>query len=264
MTAKDAILRLGLPGKAVCIHASLRSFGQPVNGLVEAFLDAGCTILVPSFTDMFEAPPVPAYMPEQNGAGDYSYFFQKNYDNCGCYLPATNALTTEEMGIFPGLVLAYPDRERGCNCLNSFTALGANAQILVQEQNNEDVYAPLRQLYALDGYVLLMGTDLRSATAIHYAEQLAGRNPFIRWAKDADGQTIPVRAGGCSDGFTRLAPLLAPYAQQVTVGSSLWQCWRAQELVDVCVKAIQANPTITHCDDPDCARCNDAIKGGPL
>ena len=264
MVAKDAIRQLGLPDKPVCIHASLRSFGQPVNGLLDAFLDSNCTVLVPSFTDMFEAPPVPRWMPEQNGAGDYSYFYQKSYCNCGCYIPATNALTIEEIGTFPKLVLEHPDRVRGHHCLNSFTALGANAQVLVQAQTNQDVYAPLQKLYELDGYVLLIGTDLRTATAIHYAETLAGRKPFIRWARDTEGETIPVRAGGCSEGFERLAPLLVPYEQQVTVGRSLWRCWRVRDLVDVCVKAIQANPTITHCGDPDCDRCNDAVKGGPL
>ena len=77
MEIKNAIRLLNLENKPVCIHASMGSFGCRVSGLLDAFLFAGCTVLVPSFTDMFEAPPVPRWMPENNGAGDYSYFMEK-------------------------------------------------------------------------------------------------------------------------------------------------------------------------------------------
>ena len=259
----NAINQLNLTGKPVCIHASLRSFGCHVDGLLEAFLDAGCTVMVPSFSDLYEAPPVPELMPECNGAGDYSYFWEKEYADAGMYSPATNELTVEEMGIFPQMVLQFPERIRGNNALNSFAAVGPLAHALIDGQTNADVYAPLKALYDMDGYVLLMGTDLCSATAIHYAEQLAGRAPFVRWAKGEAGDTVPVRAGGCSEGFEKLQPLLKPFEQQYRAGDSLWRVYRVRNLVDVCVSAFRADPYIAHCDDPDCSRCNDAAKGGP-
>lgn len=263
MEIKNAIRLLNLENKPVCIHASMGSFGCRVSGLLDAFLFAGCTVLVPSFTDMFEAPPVPRWMPENNGAGDYSYFMEKEYAESGVYTPQTNELTVEEMGIFSQMVLAHPERMRGNNALNSFASVGKYADELVRDQTNEDVYAPLRRLYEMDGLVLLIGTDLCSATAIHYAEQLADRKPFIRWSKDASGNTIPVRAGGCSDGFEKLAPVLAPYEKRITVHQSLWRCYRVRDLVDVCMAAFLRDPMVAHCADRACARCNDAAKGGP-
>lgn len=260
----SAIRRLELSGKCVCIHASLRAFGEKAEGLLNAFLEEGCTVLVPTFSDMYEAPPVKEYMPPQNGAGDYSYFWKKEYADVGPYSPDSNQVSVEEMGLFPKMVLEYPGRCRGSNRLNSFTALGEQAQILVSGQTDRDVYAPLRQLYEKDGFVLLVGVDLCSATAVHYAEQLAGRSPFVRWAKDGDGNTVPVSAGGCSDGFENLAPQLAPYEKRVTVGASLWRCYRIRDLVDVCASAIRETPEITHCTDPTCARCNDTLLGGPI
>lgn len=260
---QQAIENLGLVGKPVCVHASLRSFGCRVEGLLETFLDAGCTVMAPAFSDVYEVPPVPELMPEQNGAGDYSYFWGKEYLDAGVYSPAVSQLTVEEMGAFPKLLLAHPDRIRGNNALNSFAAVGPLASELIAGQSNEDVYAPLQALYKLDGYVLLMGTDLCSATAIHYAEQLAGRAPFIRWAKGENGMTVPVRAGGCSDGFEKLSELLTAYEKQVSIGSSLWRCYRVRDIVDVCTDAFQNDPYVAHCDDPDCCRCNDAAKGGP-
>ena len=263
MDFSKTIMGLELTGKPVCIHASLRSFGCRVNGLLEAFLEAGCTGMVPAFSDMYEAPPVPELMPAQNGAGDYSYFFEKEYEDSGVFTPGSNRLTVEEMGVFPQMVLHHPERLRGNNALNSFAAVGPVAQELIAGQTNEDVYAPLRELYAQDGYVLLLGTDLCSATAIHYAEQLAGRAPFVRWAKDENGSTIPVRAGGCSDGFEKLSELVGVFEKRVTVGASLWRCWRIRDLVDVCKDAFLKNPMVAHCGDPACSRCNDAAKGGP-
>ena len=260
----QSIENLGLAGKPVCIHASLKSFGCRMDGLLDSFLDAGCTVLVPAFSDMYEAPPDSKWMPEQNGAGDYSYFFQKEYVDVGAYSPESNLLTVEEMGVFSQFVLEHPLRMRGNNALNSFAAVGSLAEELVCKQTNADVYAPLRKLYELDGFVLLMGTDLRSATAIHYAEQLAGRASFVRWAKGRDGETVPVRAGGCSEGFEKLTVFLQPYEMRAMVGSSLWRCYRIRDLVDVCARAFADDPMVAHCGDPDCSRCNDGAKGGPL
>ena len=264
MKLQEAIQELGLNGKPVCIHSSLRSFGCWMEGLVDAFLEQGCTVLVPSFSDIFEAPPVPEFMPAQNGAGDYSYFYEKEYEDVGPYHTGRNEVSVEEMGMFPALVLAHPNRFRGNNYLNSFASVGPLAQKLVAGQTNEDVYAPLAELYALDGFVLLMGTGLDTATAIHYAEQQAGRIPFVRWSKDENGSTVPVRAGGCSEGFPKLEPMLAPYEKQITVENSLWRCYRIRDLVDTAEKAFRKNPLVTHCGDPNCARCNDAAKGGPF
>lgn len=263
MNISNTIAQLNLAGKPVCIHASLRSFGCSVEGLLECFLESGCTVMVPAFSDMYEAPPVPEWMPENNGAGDYSYFLEKEYEDAGVYSPQVNELTVEEMGVFPRFVLQRPERIRGNNALNSFVAEGPFAKALVEGQSDRDVYAPLRALYDMDGFVLLMGTDLCSATAIHYAEQLAGRAPFIRWTRGVNGTTVPVCAGGCSDGFEKLAPLLKPYEMQAVAGSSLWRCYRVRDLVDVCADAFRKDPMIAHCGDPDCCRCNDAAKGGP-
>ena len=126
----NAIDQLRLSGKPVCIHASLRSFGCRVDGLLESFLNAGCTVLVPTFSDMYEAPPVPEYMPEQNGAGDYSYFYSKVYGPKMQYDVSSKEMTVEDMGIFAKTVLDREGAVRGNNALNSFTALGAKASRL--------------------------------------------------------------------------------------------------------------------------------------
>lgn len=263
----NAINSLGISGADVCIHSSVRSFAMPLKyglkGIADAFVERHCTIMVPTFSDMYEAKPVEDLMPEHNGAGDYSYFMNKSY-SVNVFTPQSKEITVEEMGSFAKYVLDCEGSVRGNNALNSFTALGPNARRLVGGQTNKDVYAPLKQLYDDDGYVLLMGVGLESATIIHYAEQLAGRTPFIRWAYDNELKTVPVSAGGCSEGFRHFEDILDIYADKVTVGNSRWKCFKARQIVDVCSRAVKNMPHITHCDDKNCERCNDAVLGGPV
>lgn len=266
-TIIEAIKKLGINNKSVCIHSSLKSFGHVEGGaetIIQAFLDAECTILVPAFTDMFEVFPPIHLRPDRNGAGDYSYFENKEYSSPIIFTTDCNDITQEEMGAIPYTLVNMPFRKRGYNPLNSFAAVGKNAENLVKNQSLDNVYAPLQELCNQSGFVLLMGVDLDSTTIIHYAEQLAGRKPFIRWANDLNGKTTVVSAGGCSDGFNNLADVLKPIEKVVTVGNSLWRCFPASEMVDICREAINAEAGITHCRNSYCDRCNDAALGGPI
>ena len=69
-----AIRDLGLPGRVVCVHSSLRSFGTVEGGadtVIDALLDARCTLLVPTHSWGFATNHVPGLRPPQNG-WDYS------------------------------------------------------------------------------------------------------------------------------------------------------------------------------------------------
>jgi aminoglycoside 3-N-acetyltransferase len=122
----------------------------------------------------------------------------------------------------------------------------------------------LRALVEEDDAVVLMGVDLTSMTLLHLAEVEAGRRPFIRWARGPDGRAVRVRAGECSKGFDSLAPALAPVERQVPVGDSRWRVFPAREAMKLAAQAIRTDPSITHCPNPGCIECEDAIVGGPL
>lgn len=263
-----AITKLGLSGSEVCIHASMRSFGADIkcgiSGIVYAFLKQKCTIMVPTFSDMYEARPVDKYMPSCNGAGDYSYFLEKAETDIPPYDSTSKEISAEDMGIFSQYVLNDEKSVRGDHPLNSFTALGDSARQLVSGQTPQNVYAPLKQLCADDGYVLLIGVGLDAATIIHFAEQVAGRTPFVRWAYDKKRNVIPVSTGGCSKGFEHFHGALSDHAKKVTVAKSDWVCYKAADIVHVCQKCIENDPYVTHCGNKYCDRCNDAVCGGPV
>jgi aminoglycoside 3-N-acetyltransferase len=115
-----------------------------------------------------------------------------------------------------------------------------------------------------NGAVILMGVGLDKMTLLHLAEQMAGRHLFLRWANGPDHQPMMVETGGCSDGFENFGPVLTSVRREKRVGESSWQVFPAQEALAIAVDAIRREPEITHCDNPKCNRCNDAVLGGPI
>jgi aminoglycoside 3-N-acetyltransferase len=87
---------------------------------------------------------------------------------------------------------------------------------------------------------------------------------FRRWAMVSSGRVVRAAVGGCSEGFPRLAPALAPRMRHTRVGASPWIVLPAQETLERAAAAIRAEPSITRCADPACDRCPDAIAGGPI
>ncbi|MDO5602673.1 MAG: AAC(3) family N-acetyltransferase [Oscillospiraceae bacterium] len=265
---KNAVKALGLSHQEIALHTSLRSFDEKLeNGpetLYHAFLDEGCTLLVPTFSyDYLETPPA-AYRPAQNACDYTRYPPDGGPHTTDIFTPDSKLVTTSDMGAFSAYLLRQPGSVRGRHPINSFTAAGPYARQLTAQQSVVDVYAPFRQLCADGGYLLLVGVGLTRATIIHYAEQLAGRSLFVFWAKDEAGAVKPILGGGCSEGFENLAAAVRRLETKAVVGGSLWRCFPAAPFVEACASAVKACPSITHCADPACPRCRDALKGGPV
>lgn len=262
---RDAIDSLQLENEIVCVHSSLRSFGQVEGGantIVQAFLEAGCTLLVPTHSYGFAVAAPPNKRPQRNG-WDYDRYGGSNAGKNKIFTPASKEIE-REMGAIPAAVLHHPNSVRGDHPTNSFSGVGPLAEPLLRAQNRQAVHAHLQALADAKGHVLLMGVGLDKMTLLHRAEEVAGRVPFRRWTNDATGQPEMIEAGGCSDGFENFAPTLAPYEQEATVGASLWRLFPAYETLYVAADAIRTNPQITHCGDEECERCRDAMLGGPL
>jgi aminoglycoside N3'-acetyltransferase len=265
---RQSIRTLGLSNQPLCVHSSLRSFGAVVGGanaILDGLLSEDCTVLVPTFTygSFALAPPANLNLrPARNGF-DPQRVWQQDISEQSIYTPASREID-KSMGVLPAAVVARPQRMRGNHPLNSFAAIGPLAEKLIAGQQPVQVYMPLDVLAELRGSIILMGVGLERMTFLHFAEQEAGRTLFRRWANGPDGEPMMVAVGGCSEGFGNFAPILAPFKREIQVGQSLWQVFPARETLEVAVEAIRANPLITHCANPACSRCNDAVQGGPL
>ena len=174
---KSALQQLGLTDQSVCVHSSIRSFGDRIenglDGLLSSFLDVDCTVMAPTFSKMFMQQPDGLYQPEQNGTayGDEIFANPFPYDPSLIYSPDTSLIATNFMGAFPTFMVQQPGRVRGAHPINSFTAIGAKAHSLIDGQTWQDVYAPFRALCEDDGYILLLGVHLDHTTILHYADQ---------------------------------------------------------------------------------------------
>jgi len=260
---RRGISELGLDGRLVCAHSSLASFGEVEGGadaVVDAFLAAGCTLVVPAFAyRTFLIPPPEHMRPRRNGC---------DYDAPSDTVGDGRIFTTESTDVSPAMgavaaaVARRDGRVRGNNPLCSFAAVGPEAASLVRPQRPLDVYPTLRLLAARDGVVLLIGVGLTTMTLLHVAEEKAGRRLFRRWALSSDGLPMEVEVGGCSNGFDAFEPVLAPLARETQVGASRWRSFPARETLAAATAAIEENPEITRCDDAACLRCRDMIAGG--
>lgn len=261
-----AIRTTGLSGRAVCIHSSFKSFGKVDGGprtVIDGFLEEGCTVIVPTFIWTFAAMPSGNKRYKHN-AWNYDAEVINPYTCHNVYSPSSNDIDEKSMGAIPSELLRIEGRIRGCHPMNSFAGVGPLAEKMISQQTPMDVYAPFRALVEVDGLIVLMGVGLNRMTFIHYAEQCAGRNLFVRWANTEHEMSAEVCVGGCSEGFTNLEPILEPYRHEVIVGASKWWVFSARKILPILVNAIQQNPQITHCPNPACPACNDMIAGGPI
>lgn len=264
---RSALRSLGLAGRAVCVHSSLRSFGRVDGGadaVVRAFLEEGCTLLVPAFSSAFEITPPTQLRFERNG-WDYELPHASTRERTDeIYTTDSTEIDRGDMGAIPAAVVRWPGRARGGHPTDSFAAVGPRASELVSGQSASDVCAPLASLARAGGYVLLMGVGLERMTLLHLAEKESGRELFRRWAKDEQGCPSVIEAGGCSEGFGRLETHLSPITRTAVVGQSTWRILPAGDTVARAAAAIRADPSITHCGLVDCERCDDAVAGGPV
>lgn len=271
MVLADAISELSLDRCPVAAHISLRSFPRVEGGpesLVGAFLDRGCTLLVPTMANTLFSIPAPSDdRPVRNGTDYDAKAASAELDPwpglSDIYDPSRTD-TDPDLGATPAYVARHPDRVRSKRSPGSLSAIGPLADELMEAETDADMFGPYRALVARGGYVLLIGVGLDRMTILHLAEVEAGRRPFIYWGRGPDGEPVRSRGGACSNGFPNLDRALTPIETRAQVGQSTWRLFPARELVAAAADSIRSDPSITRCADPGCIECPDAIAGGPI
>ena len=266
----QAAERLGVAGRAMCVHASLRSFPRLTRGpatLIDGLLSTGATVMIATMAgEAFAIPAPPDDRPARN-AIDYRAMDRQAaatpWPGLADTFDPTRVEVDSGLGATSAHVAARPDRIRSPRT-GEFSALGPLASELISAEDDDDVFGPLRALRERDGWVLLAGVGLTSMTLLHLAEIEAGRKAFIRWGRAPDGSPMRIRVGECSMGFERLAPALAGPERRTIVGASTWRAYPAEPTLALAARAIRGDPSITRCDNPSCQECPDAIAGGPI
>ena len=254
---------LGLSNKPVAAHCSLRSFGHVAGGaesVLHALRSVCSTILIPGFQCAAKVLPPPELRYRQNGC-NYAVHFD--------LINPPEPFDVHVAPLYPKLGAVCHAFARQAGTLrsqhpwHSWLGVGEQAAAWLADHPWESTNRPLERLAAAGGYVVLLGVGLSACTAVHLAEEQAGRRPFIRWAMDTERVIREVATSGCAKGFESLMPFCRDLFRSEQIGPCLAQAAPVAELINRLAPVIRDQPEVTRCT-PECRRCQDAILWGPL
>jgi aminoglycoside 3-N-acetyltransferase len=235
----------------VLAHIKLANLGEVKGGLntvMGALLTTIDNVIMPSFT--FSTMVIPESGPENNllvyGSGREA--------NLGAEVFSHDLPSDMQDREASDALRGYPGIYRSDHPVFSFTGLGLDVALV--NHPAEDPYAPISELRKLNGWVLLMGAEPSANFSVHYAEKLAGRKQFTRWALCADGIREIPHYPGCSDGFHKLHYYMQEELHTVRVADSFWHAMRIETLLNVAVALINEDAFALLCNDLNCPRCN--------
>jgi aminoglycoside 3-N-acetyltransferase len=242
---------LHLGNTAVIVHSSLKSFGQVEGGaqtVVNALAVVFPTVLVPTFT--YKTMVNPLTGPKNNAI---QYGSEENQNAMAAFF--TPRLPADPlMGIIPETIRRHPRASRSNHPIQSFA--GLNAGELLESQTLDNPLEPLGLLEKQGGWVLLLGVDHTVNTSIHYAEKLAGRRQFVRWALTPKGVVECPGFPGCSAGFQAIALEMDKFSRKVRIGEAKVQAFPLSMLFRAVIARINKDPLALLCQQEDCERCN--------
>ncbi len=249
---KSAFHELDLTDRPVIAHASLKPFGYIQNGadaVLRALIESVQSVIVPTFT--YKTMITPEVGPENNGIsyGGDAYYNREAQ-------PFTPSMPADSMmGILPETLRNHPDAKRTSHPILSFA--GIRADMILDKQTLQEPFAPIGAIAAQDGWVILINVDHTVNTSIHYAEKLAGRITFIRWALLRDRVMECPNFPGDSSGFNAIAKPMRADTRRVDIGEDAFlQAVPLKRLFQVVQDLIKKDPMALLCHRTDCERCN--------
>jgi aminoglycoside 3-N-acetyltransferase len=252
---KSAFDSLGLSDKFVIAHASLKPFGYIDHGaetIVRAMIDSFKGVLMPTFT--YKTMVTPEVGPPNNGI---TYGAEKDMNKMA--QPFTPDMPADKMmGNVPEALRKHSSATRTSHPILSLA--GVNVDHILDTQTIDNPLDPIGALAEEDGWVVLINVDHSVNTSIHYAEKLAGRRQFIRWAVVENRIVECSSFPGDSSGFNVIEEYLKPDIRRVLVDNGFIQAVSLKRLLDTVQGLIKQNPLALLCQRTDCERCN-AVRG---
>lgn len=158
-------------GMNVMVHSSMKSLGYVVNGALDV-IDSLIELVQKDGTILMPAHSGQLTDPRNWKIGNFtSAEKEKIAQNMAPYNPKLTQIRNR--GEIPRVFLTYPNVFRSQHPINSVSALGKLAGYFTSSHDlneSEGENSPTGRLYNKDGYILLIGVDLSSCSAIHLAE----------------------------------------------------------------------------------------------
>ena len=247
--------QLGIePSAPVIVHSSLSSFGVVSGGataIVNTLLDYFETLVVPTFT--YKTMVVPEDGPTNNALA-----YGKTRDlNKMAEMFYPDYPSDRTIGAIPETVRKHHLAQRSQHPIFSFA--GVNAEEILAAQTLTEPFAPISELMRNNGWVILMGVSHTTNTSIHWAERLAGRKFFTRWALAEDAVTECLNFPPCSEGFDSIAPHLQGIVRESSAGDCVIKAYPLINMIEIALNLIKEDPNAFLCRNYGCMRC-DAVR----
>jgi aminoglycoside 3-N-acetyltransferase len=243
------------PDDPVIAHASLSAFGEIQGGsgvLLGALLTIANSLMMPAFT--YRTMVTPEIGPENNAIR----YGKEHALNRMAQIFEPDMPADPMMGVLSETLRTHPQSIRSLHPILSFTGINVNKALSAQTYS--EPLAPIRVLVDSRGWVLLLGVDHTANTSLHYAERLAGRKQFVRWALTHHGIRACPGFPGCSGGFQVIATKLIPHSRKVWIGSALVEAVPLQLLIKTATDWILEEPLALLCPHNYCDFCT-AVRG---
>jgi aminoglycoside 3-N-acetyltransferase len=219
-----------------------------VDAVLRAMLSSFKSVMMPAFT--YKTMVTPEVGPPNNGI---KYGSEKDLNKMAQSF-SLNMRVDPMIGIIPETLQVRPFATRTNHPIISFTGIRADEFLI--KQTLADPLAPIGALADADGWVVLVNVDHTVNTSIHYAEKLAGRKQFIRWAIHGDRIVECPGFPGDSSGFDAIAEHLQADTRRLDVGHGFIQAVPLKRVFDVVQELIKKDPLALLCQRTDCERCN--------
>jgi aminoglycoside 3-N-acetyltransferase len=245
-----AFQALGLQQTPVIAHASLKPFGPLQGGaecVLEAMLASFASVIMPTHT--YKTKIIPDAGPPNNGI-----VYGSGRDHNKMAQPFHLDMPADPMmGILPEMLRCHPAALRTAHPILSFA--GINADDVLSMQTLDEPLAPIGALAEQDGWAVLINVDHTVNTSIHYAEKLAGRKQFVRWALAEDRVVECHNYPGDSMGFQAIEEHIQSDTRRVELGHTFIQAVPLKRLFEVVQSLIKKDPLALLCERTDCERC---------
>jgi aminoglycoside 3-N-acetyltransferase len=248
---KSSFESLGLLNKPVIAHASLQPFGYIMNGadtVLHALSESVKSLIMPTFT--YKTMVTPEVGPPNNGI---TYGMDKDLNRMAQTF-TLDMPADPMMGMLPETLRNQPSAKRTSHPILSFA--GLRADHILDTQTLYEPFAPIAALADEDGWAVLINVDHSVNTSIHYAEKLAGRKQFIRWAVMENRVVECPNFPGDSSGFNAIASYIQPDIRRVDIGEAFIQAVSLRRLFEAVLERIKLDPLALLCQRTDCERCN--------
>jgi aminoglycoside 3-N-acetyltransferase len=234
----------------VIAHVSLEPFGEIRGGadtVIGALQQLVETLVMPAFTK--RTMVIPEVGPPDN-ALEYGSDVDSNLE-AEVFSPDMHV--DPELGPAPEAFRQLSGSNRSRHPILSFSAQNANEALNIQTLDHP--LAPVQWLAEFDADVLLIGADHRSNVSLHWAEQLAGRKTFVRWALTTAGVAECTNMPGCSDGFNVMVGKLQGVVRRVEIGSGRIEAVPLRDLLHIATTWIREDPRALLCERTGCPHC---------